>query len=42
MMSFIFRRGVFKIADLVMNPLGGFVGALMSVGVMKVVGEIRH
>lgn len=38
-LQLIFRLGVFEITDLVLNTLGGFVGALMSVGVRKVVGE---
>lgn len=37
-LQLIFRLGVFEITDLVLNTLGGFVGALMSVGVRKVVG----
>lgn len=41
-LQLIFRLGVFEITDLVLNTLGGFVGALMSVGVRKVVGERRH
>ena len=32
-LQLIFRLGVFEITDLVLNTLGGFVGALMSVGV---------
>ena len=35
----ILRVGFFELTDLVMNTAGGFVGALMSVGVRKVVGE---
>ena len=38
----IFRLGVFEITDLVLNTLGGFVGALISVGLRKVVVERRH
>lgn len=34
--------GVFEVTDLVLNTLGGFVGALMSAGVRKVVGECCH
>lgn len=41
-LQLIFRLGVFEITDLVLNTLGGFVGALMSVGVRKVVGEWCH
>lgn len=41
-LQLIFRLGVFEITDLVLNTLGGFVGALMSVGVRKVVGERSH
>lgn len=41
-LQLIFRLGVFEITDLVLNTLGGFVGALMSAGVRKVVGEKRH
>jgi Glycopeptide antibiotics resistance protein len=41
-LQLIFRLGVFEITDLVLNTLGGFVGALMSAGVRKVVGERCH
>ena len=41
-LQLIFRLGVCEITDLVLNTLGGFIGALMSVGVRKVVGERSH
>ena len=41
-LQLILRLGVFEITDLVLNTLGGIVGALMSAGVRKVVGERRH
>ena len=41
-LQLIFRLGVFEITDLVLNTLGGFVGALISVGVRKVVGERNY
>ncbi len=41
-LQLIFRLGVFEITDLVLNTLGGVVGALMSAGLRKVVGERRH
>lgn len=41
-LQLVFHLGVFEITDLVLNTLGGVVGALLSVGVRKVVGERRH
>ena len=41
-LQLILRLGVFEITDLVLNTLGGFVGALMSVGVRKVVRVWCH
>lgn len=38
----ILRVGFFELTDLVLNTVGGGVGALMSVGLRKVVGEWRH
>ena len=38
----ILRVGFFELTDLVMNTVGGGVGALMSLGLRKVVGEWRH
>ena len=40
-LQLILRLGVFEITDLVLNTAGGLIGALMSVGVRKVVGERR-
>ena len=34
--------GFFEVTDLVMNTLGGFVGAVISVGLRKLVGERSH
>ena len=34
--------GFFELTDLVMNTLGAFVGALISAGLRKVVGERRR
>ena len=41
-LQLIFRLGVFEITDLLLNTLGGVVGALMSAGVRKVVGERNY
>ena len=41
-LQLVLKVGFFEVTDLVMNTLGGFVGALMSVGVRKVVGEKKH
>ena len=41
-LQLILHVGVFEITDLVMNTLGAFVGALISAGLRKVVGERRH
>ena len=38
-LQLILRLGVFEITDLVLNTLGGFVGALTSTGLRKVVGR---
>ena len=42
LLQLVLKVGYFEVMDLVLNTLGGFVGALMSVGVRKVVGEKRH
>ncbi len=42
LLQLILKVGYFEVMDLVLNTLGGFVGALMSVGVRKVVGEWCH
>lgn len=42
-LQLVLKVGFFEVTDLVMNTVGGFVGALMSVGVRKVVGrEVAH
>ncbi len=41
-LQLLLRVGFFELTDLVMNTLGAFVGALISAGVRKVVGERRH
>lgn len=38
-LQLVLKVGYFEVKDLVLNTLGGFVGALMSVGVRKVVGR---
>ena len=38
-LQLLLRVGVFKLTDLVMNTLGAFGRALISVGLRKVVGE---
>lgn len=38
-LQLILHVGFFEVIDLVLNTLGGFVGALISVGLRKVVGE---
>ena len=38
----VLKVGFFEVMDLVLNTLGGFVGALISVGLRKVVGERRN
>lgn len=38
-LQLVLHVGFFEVTDLVMNTLGGFVGALISVGVRKGVGE---
>ena len=42
LLQLILKVGYFEVMDLVLNTLGGFVGALISGGVRKVVGERRH
>ena len=42
LLQLILEVGYFEVMDLVLNTLGGFVGAMMNVGVRKVVGERRH
>ena len=42
LLQLVLKVGYFEVMDLVLNTLGGFVGALMSVGVRKVVGERRN
>ena len=41
-LQLVLKVGFFEVTDLVMNTLGGFVGALISMGVRKVVWERRH
>ena len=41
-LQLLLRVGFFELTDLVMNTLGAFVGALISAGLRKVVGERRH
>lgn len=41
-LQLILRLGVCEVTDLVLNTLGGFVGALLSAGFRKVVGERSH
>lgn len=41
-LQLLLRVGFFELTDLVMNTLGAFVGALISAGIRKVVGERRH
>ena len=41
-LQLVLHVGFFELTDLVMNTVGGGVGALMSVGVRKVVGERSH
>lgn len=41
-LQLILRLGVFEFTDLLLNSLGGFVGALISVGLRKVVREREH
>lgn len=38
-LQLVLHVGFFELTDLVMNTLGGFVGALISVGVRKLMGE---
>lgn len=40
-LQLILRLGVFEITDWVLNTLGGFVRASISVGLREVVGERR-
>ena len=42
LLQLILKVGYFEVMDLVLNTLGGFVGALISVGLRKVVGERRN
>ena len=35
-LQLILRLGVFEVTDLVLNTLGGFVGALISVGLRRI------
>lgn len=42
LLQLVLKVGYFEVMDLVLNTIGGFVGALMSVGLRKVVGERRH
>ncbi len=41
-LQLLLHVGFFELTDLVMNTLGAFVGALISAGLRKVVGERRH
>lgn len=41
-LQLLLRVGFFELTDLVMNTLGAFVGALISAGLRKVVGERRR
>lgn len=41
LLQLLLHVGFFELTDLVMNTVGGFVGALISVGVRKVMGERR-
>lgn len=41
-LQLLLRVGFFELTDLAMNTLGAFVGALISAGLRKVVGERRH
>ena len=41
-LQLLLRVGFFELTDLVMNTLGAFVGALISAGLRKVVGERTH
>lgn len=41
-LQLLLRVGFFELTDLVMNTLGAFVGALISAGLRKVVGERSH
>ena len=41
-LQLLLRVGFFELTDLVMNTLGAFVGALISAGLRKVVGERRQ
>lgn len=41
-LQLVLKVGYFELMDLVLNTLGGFVGALISAGLRKVVGERRH
>ena len=41
-LQLLLHVGFFELTDLVMNTLGAFVGALISAGLRKVVGERRY
>lgn len=41
-LQLVLHVGFFELTDLVLNTLGGFVGALISVGLRKIVGGRRH
>ncbi len=41
-LQLVLKVGYFEVMDLVLNSVGGFVGALISVGLRKVVGERSH
>ena len=40
LLELVLKVGFFEVMDLVLNTLGGFVGALISVGLRKAVGVI--
>lgn len=42
LLQLVLKVGYFEVMDLVLNTLGGFVGALISVGLRKMVGERRY
>ena len=39
LLQLVLKVGYFEVMDLVLNTLGGYVGALISVGLRKMVGE---
>lgn len=41
-LQLLLHAGFFEMKDLVLNTLGGFLGALISVGLRKMVGERKH